>query len=403
MKKQSVKPNPPPKVVVSLKTDLKSGQAQLVGIFRFFGGEHLWNPVIITQSERSSLELLEKLREPDVAGAIISLPASPDVVKLVQKSSLSTVVLGLSGSEELKKRTENIVFVEIDHALLGGAAADFFLDQGRFRSFGFVGMRPEFTWSKQRGEAFARRLAKWGFDCHAFTPSSQATSLDGPAVLEVVEWIRTLKYPAGLLVANDFLARQILTACYQAEIEVPEDVAVLGVDNDEMLCSIAFPPLSSIEPDFEEAGYRAAELMDQMLKEKLSGTATALCGIKRIVSRSSTTSASPAGKLVQKATAFIQANACSGITAEDVATHLKVSRRLLDLRFRELQKTSVLSAIRENRINTAKKLLEDTDLPISSISEKCGYDNGNYMSALFKEETGLSMGDYRDLHRQGHP
>ena len=176
-------------------------------------------------------------------------------------------------------------------------------------------------------------------------------------------------------------------------------MAVLGVDNDELICENAHPRLSSVQPDFEEEGRLAAETLDVLMHGKKLAERTLLVGAKGIVQRESTAELSHAGQLVQKAVAYINRHALDGIVVNDVVRHLKCSRRLADLRFRELQGRTILDAITERRLDEVKHRLARTRDKIDAIASACGYRNPTYLKNLFKKRFGMSMSEWRNQNR----
>ena len=175
---------------------------------------------------------------------------------------------------------------------------------------------------------------------------------------------------------------------------------MLGINNDTLICENCHPKLSSLEPDFEREGYLAAETLDRMMADPVSlrpSPRTLYVGVKDIVRRDSTAESSPSGKLVQKAIAYIHRHALEGIGVADVVAHLQVSRRLADLRFHELQYTSIGEEITRVRLAEVKRLLRSTKDPIDSIAVKCGFRNPNYLKNLFRKRFSMSMREFRKM------
>ena len=177
-------------------------------------------------------------------------------------------------------------------------------------------------------------------------------------------------------------------------------MTVLGVDNDTLICENANPRLSSVQPDFEEEGRLAAETLDGMMRGKAPEKRILLVGVKGIVQRASTAEQSHAGRLVQKAVAYIDAHALEGIGVRDVVRHLKCSRRLADLRFRELQGRTILDAITERRLDEVKRRRSTTREKMDLIAAACGYANPTYLKNLFKKRYSMTMRDFRNLYQK---
>ena len=201
---------------------------------------------------------------------------------------------------------------------------------------------------------------------------------------------------AALLAANDHYAIQVLSICRARAIKVPRQISILGVDNDELLAENAVPSLSSIEPDFNEAGFCAAAEMDRLLRARKNPSGRKIiCGVKRLVERHSTTYLAPSAQLVANALAFIRRHAADGITPNDIARNLKVSRSLIELRMREVHGKSLAATLRERRLQLVKDLLRQTDRPIAKILSDCGYRNIRSAENIFTKTFGVSPRAWR--------
>ena len=213
----------------------------------------------------------------------------------------------------------------------------------------------------------------------------------------LVKWLKALPKPCGILAACDDRAFEVLDVCREAEIKVPAEIGILGVNNDPLLCENSDPKLSSIQPDFIGEGRLAAEILEAMMSggEIDSRKSVRLVGIRSVIHRESTVPQSEAGRFVQKVLAYISREAMKGIGVEDVARRFKVSRSLLELRFRELQGESVYEAMLRIRLDEVKRRLRQTNEPISEITAACGWENPAPPKALFKRRFGISMREYR--------
>jgi len=286
---------------------------------------------------------------------------------------------------KLSARTKNITFIRNSPEEIGRTAANFLMSLGRCHSYAFVHNPSVVEWSVGRYKAFKSTLRDHGLFCH------QIDDLDD---------IKLLEKPCGLLVANDDRAFDVITYCKNHHLKVPEDVSVLGINNDTLICDNCHPRLSSIQTDFEEEGYIAAKTLDKMMSRRSqsrqsTSDLTVFVGVKAVVARESTSVESPAGKMVQKALVFIRENYLKGIGVEDVVTHLGCSRRLADLRFREIQGTTIGETIISMRLDAVKKMLLSTNDSIEEIGRSCGYENPNYLKNLFRRRFEMSMSEFR--------
>ena len=376
------------KIFVALKMAGTAGQGKLAGIFRYleerYGESPPWGIQLVRTRGELASGAIQGAMEKGTDGFIVSIPDAEDSVSPLAGSSVPTVIMDIH-SEALEKRRDNIVFIRNSGEAIGAEAANFLMGQGIARSYAFLHSDPVTDWSRARFEMFKRTLNDAGLWCEElFDP----------------EQVARMKRPAAVLAANDDRAFELLKRLSAMRIKVPQSVAVVGVDNDALICENAHPRLSSIQPDFVEEGRLAAETLDSMMDGAAAGSRTFFVGVEKIVRRESTAEQSNAGRLVQKAVAYIDGHALDGISVKDVVRHLKCSRRLADLRFRELQGRSILEAITERRLDEVKRLLAGTRSTIDSIAASCGYGSPGYLKNLFKKRFGMSMREFRKRMRR---
>lgn len=371
------------KVFIALKMSVIAGQEKLAGIFKYlnerYAGDVPWEIQLIRTSGELTGEVVERAISDGTGGFIVSIPDARDAVVPLAGISTPTIVVDVH-CEALAKREKNIAFIRNSAPAIGSQAAHFLLRQGIARSYAFLHSRPVTDWSEARFMAFRNTLNDHGHWCHE---------------LFDCEEIAGLKLPAAVLAANDDYAFDLMKTLAARQIEIPEQVAVLGVDNDTLICENARPRLSSIQPDFRHEGHLAAEMLDRMMDGEEASSRTAVVGVNRIVQRESTAEQSHAGLLVQKALAYIDCHALDGIGVDDVVRHLKCSRRLADLRFRQLQGNSILQAIMEKRLDEVRRRLAGTREKIDSIAAACGFESPNYLKNLFKRRFAMSMSTFR--------
>jgi len=377
------------KVLIALKMAGIAGQEKLSGIFRYLGEDSPWETTILrTDSECTPARVRDALTD-GYNGFIFSIPEAVAAADVLAECDIPTIAMDIH-VPRLSARRANIAFIRNSGQLIGEAAADHLLSIGRCRSYAFLHKEGMPDWSTTRFKAFRERLNAHGLWCHEFTSC---------------EGLARLARPVGLFAAHDDTAYRTLAFCKAHHLRVPEDVMLLGTDNDTLICENANPRLSSVQPDFEQEGFLAAQTLDRMMEARRLGpsesssSTTLFVGVKRIVRRDSTAETSQAGKLVQKAVAYIRKNVIRGISVDDVARHLGCSRRLADLRFRELQGTTIGETIIALRLDTVRHLLATTRDSIDEISRACGYQNPNYLKNLFKKRFGLTMRDFRKHSR----
>ena len=371
------------KVFIALRAAGIAGQEKLKGIFRYLNERDVgWDITYIRQAIDFTPERIRKALKEGFDGYIISIPDTEKTAALLADSSVPTVVMDIH-DPSLAARRANIAFIRNSPEEIGRAAANHLVNIGRARSYAFVHNASLMEWSVSRCQAFSRTLKDYGLFCHQ---------------IHELEDIRLLERPAAIFAANDDRGYDLLEFCRRHRLAVPEEVMVLGINNDTLICENCRPRLSSIQPDFEQEGYLAATLLEEMMNGggKPSAPRTLYVGVKELVNRdSSATETTNAGKLVQKALAYIRRHYLDDIGVEDVVRHLGCSRRLADLRFRELQRTTIGETIISLRLEEVKRRLVCTRDPIEKISADCGYRNPNSLKNLFTRRFGMTMSAWR--------
>lgn len=362
-------------------------------------GRH-WDLRFVRHREDFSPDFVKSLSGSSVDGILYSFDTVPPVEAELARLNIPTVGLDVFDRSPLCGRTRNLAFVTGDCEAVGRVAASHLLDAGTFRSFAFVPDVRHAEWGSQRGHAFAAYLKGHGFRVATYRrPRGKVRD-----IAEIAAWLQRLPKPCGLFAAFDDRAMDVFDACHVAGLRIPLDVAIVGVDNDPLICEHMAPPLTSVQPDHVAEGRLAAEILDEMMcgSRAQRSMRSELCGVKQVAVRESTPSVSNAGRLVQRAVAYIQANAAKGIGVRDVVAHLGCSRRLADLRFRELQGDTILNAIKKVQMEEVCRLLRTTNLSTAVIAEKTGFSNARHLPERFKAMFGCSMGVYRSGHELHH-
>ena len=247
-------------------------------------------------------------------------------------------------------------------------------------------------WSQDRADGFAEEISRAKMPVDVFGAKSRQSSLTA--------WIRNLPKPCAIMTAWDTRAIEVAETAKKAGFDIPRQVAVLGVDNDDLLCNFTSPSISSIQPPHEENGFTAGKVLDQWIgRRRGQKPEFVLCSGEKIVQRESTAPLTPASHLILNALEFIHKNAATNLRVNDVIRHLKVSRRLADLRFKEFQGTSILEEITKARLEEVSKRLLTTKLPTSAIARSCGFENISYLGKLFRRKYGDTPQNWRKSHR----
>jgi len=337
-------------------------------------------------SERAELEHLIKWK-PD---GIIARDAK-DVVRLAGLNIPMFVAVAMNPPEPQR---HNII---ADNPAIGKMAAQHLLERG-FRHFGYCGF-DNMYWSVLRGESFAKTIAKAGYETRFYKqPKSQAARTWYREETILAEWLKRLPKPVGIMACNDDRGQHIAEACAIAKLDVPYEVAIIGVDNDDQVCDMSNPSLSSVALDVENASFSACSLLDKMMAGQKMPPQTVTVSPKRVVTRQSTNIVAVEDKLVSQALNYIHRNAKNLIQVDDVIKALDVSRRSLHDKFNKALRRSVYSEIKRVRIDLISQMLLETDMSISDIALNLGYDNTNHFARYFKQKTGISPIDYRKIH-----
>jgi len=278
-------------------------------------------------------------------------------------------------------------------------AADHLIGQG-LRHFAFAGFE-EAVWSLERREHFCRRLAERGFAASTcMTPLSARKSKRPRCEVTLVRWLMALPKPVGIMACNDEFARWLSELCRTHGLRVPDEVALIGVDNDELICELSDPPLSSVSFATEQAGYEAAELLDRLMRGGKSQTwYSILVHSSRVVARQSTDLLAVRDEEVAKALRFIRRNSHHLIQVNDVVDATLLSHRTLHNRFRRIVGRSLVQEINRRRAAHIAEMLVTTSDSIYRIARAIGYETAGHMSRFFRREMGATPREYR-LRRQ---
>lgn len=287
-----------------------------------------------------------------------------------------------------------------DDAAIGRVAAEHLMGR-HLRRFAFSGYLGS-SWSDRRMKGFMDHLLAAG------CPAPSCLQIERPDTLaewetvqqQLTVWLKELPKPIGLMASSDHHAQRILDACQRAEVVVPEDVAVIGVDNDEETCRLSDPPLTSVNLDSERVGYEGAKLLDKLMRGKARARHPDQILIPPLgaVSRQSTDVTAINDPLVASAARTIRERACQGLSVDEVVNELKISRSIFYQRFHDALGRSPHYEILRIQLERVKSLLTQTSLSLKEIAGMSGFSNPNYLNVAFKREMGMTPGEYRELH-----
>ena len=286
--------------------------------------------------------------------------------------------------------------VNSNHPAIGWMGAEHLLSLG-FKRLAFCGFpnSPTTLFSRERAEAFRERAEAAGAECDIYNGRHIHTKHWVELQKGLIRWLGKLEKPIGIMAASDLKARHLLEACRAAGLRVPEDVAVLSVDNDELLCEATRPSLSSIEQGARRAGYEAAALLDRILDGEKPKQLDYLIEPVDVVKRQSTEVLAVEDEEVLEAVRYIRNHIADGVRVTDVVNHVGVSQSTLLSKFKKELGHSIHYEIRIAQLNRAKQLIATTDMPLKLISYRCGFSHIQHMTNVFHEVTGESPGGYR--------
>ncbi len=288
--------------------------------------------------------------------------------------------------------------ISCDSLQIGAQAANFYLEKG-FTRFAFVGARRNVIWSRLRGEGFAQKLAERGFIAETFPTEDDPNALNLDSSKEekrLASWLKRLPDQTGLFAAMDARGKQIIDLCNAEAIDVPSQISVLSVDNDEFLCQMTNPPLSSIRLELEKAGYQAAFMLHRKMRGQEPETNWYRYGVKLIDERGSTDIVhNIQNPLVAQTLAYIKNHVSAPLSVASISRHFGISRRTLEKRFRNELGYTVFQAILQQRLKKLCRLLTETDVSLTELPELCGFTDDSYMGKVFRKYYGTTLLNFR--------
>ena len=376
-------------VALVIETSNEYARGLLRGILRYQQEHEKWTIDLPEQHRRADPP--RWLRTYSGHG-IIARIETKSIARAVQATQLPAV--DVSSARELS----TIPWVETDDRKIAQLAIQHFFEKG-FRHLAFCG-EGSFNWSRWRRDAFVAEAKKAGINALVFHVDDDSSGMTWPhARRRLMRWLAELPEPCGLMAAYDSLARRLIDLCIQASRRVPESIAILGVDDDPLLCQLATPPLSSIVPDSEGAGYAAAEQLDSIMSGKKIKRLDTLLPPLGIATRQSTDTFAVEDKDVSVSAHYILAHACDGIQVDDIVKQTQLTRRALETRFKKALGKTPHALIIETRLSKAERCLRETALTLEQIADRCGFEYPEYLSVLFKKHRNMTPGEYRQQHR----
>ena len=294
-------------------------------------------------------------------------------------------------------KIHGITNIITDSKAIGRMAAEHLLKSG-IKHFAYCGLDDK-PWSVERSESFSAHVVNAGYHANVYKPKSAPSTLTWEKEQnDLVEWLKTLPTPVGLMCCNDDRSQQVLQATKIAGLKVPDEVAIIGVDNDELICDLSDPPLSSVSVNFERAGYEGAAVLDQLMDGNQVDDRDIVIHASHIVSRLSTDITAISDPDVSNAVRYIRRHASDNICVNDVVEVVALSRRVLEKRFRDQLGTTILQEIRRVRTDKIAQMLIETNLSVSQIALSLGFNGNEHISRYFQREKNMSLLKYRKTY-----
>jgi len=291
---------------------------------------------------------------------------------------------------------EHIPTCITDEVVASRMVADHFLERG-FKHFAYCGPMHRPGYTDIFGQAFVDAIAESSTECHCFDEEKESSGpLDWDARLNLLgDWIMELPRPIAMLAFSSVGGRQIAEACRMRGLLIPDHVALMGGEHDELTCQITRPPLSSIDLSPQRVGWEAAALLARMFKGEAPPTETVRIPPARIITRQSTDTLAIDDPALVKALEFITENASNAISVSDVLESVPISRRVLEQRFQKYLGRSPATEIRRVRVEKAKRLLADSDRSMSAIATACGFEHPDVRTRVFRRQEGITPSTFR--------
>lgn len=374
-------------VALIVETSSTYGRDLLSGIVRFMRVHDEWSVF---------LEQRDLWKQPPTwlndwhGDGIISRATTPKLLDAVATTGVPLV-------EVTDRRGDvDLPHVRSDDADIGRVGAEHLIERG-FERFGFCGFRGE-AWSQRRETAFAETVQKSDqVKCERYNSTwhGRAARSWEDEQQAIVEWLESMTPPFAVMACNDIRGQHVIDACSKLDLVVPEQVAVIGVDNDELLCRVCSPPLSSVIPNAETVGFRAAEMLSRFMNGESPDDRFQLIEPIGVATRQSTDVVAIEDREVASALHYIRAHACRGLTVDEVVANCSVSRSTLERQVRKYLDRTPQEEIRHVQVNRVKELLLTTDLSAEKIAGFCGFEHPEYLHVVFKRVTGITPGEFR--------
>lgn len=303
-------------------------------------------------------------------------------------------IVGFGSYSEKTEGALPFPIVSSNQAEVGRMAARYFINKGH-RHFAFCGGVETAQWCHERKDGFQAELAKHGFTCDLYQPEAGSAASMPSAIVSLGGWLESLPKPVGVFVFFDGWARWVLDACVLQGLQVPQEVSVLGVDNDRWLCDLSQPSLSSIDANVETAGYAAADILSKLMSGQSSPSRVTYIDPAKVEERDSSDYLAIDDARVAVAIRYIKEHACDPILPADVLKVTGMSNSTAYRKFMKALGRSIHDEIQRVQIERVQHLLTSTNLSVTDAALQAGFQNMRYLTKVFRDVTGLTPTEYR--------
>jgi len=375
------------KVILLLESSREYGRQLQLGITRY---SYFNGPWTFYREPGGRDRALPQLKDWGANG-IIAHAKNAAAAHKIMDTGIPAIVKGF--------KVEGCPLLDADNRAIGIMGAEHLIDCG-FRSFAYCGY-DDLYWSLEREKAFIERIEQEAFDVLLYQqPRSRRQRSWDRELAHMAQWLELLPKPVGLMTCVDDRSQHVLHACKMVGLDVPADVAIIGVDNDELICSLANPQLSSVSLAAQRAGYETAGLLDRLMAGEEVDNPVVITQATHVVTRQSTDVMAMDDRMVAKALQYIRSHATDAIQIADVIKAVPISRRALQKRFQAVLGRTILDEIRHTRVGMVAQMLTETNLSVAQIALTCGYPGIDHISRSFGNIKHMSPLAYRKRYGQ---
>ncbi len=380
------------RIIIAIRLDVSNWRIFFEGFLSFANRRGDWDIRLLSESGDLTAEAIEEAERDGVDGILLGGGKRVDLDRLVR----SPIPLAVCDDyPELRARRTDIVRTITDSWAIGAMGLRHLMVRGRRATYAFVRGGSCMDWALLRQKAFIKAAQDAGVPCVAYSPPPD-TGL-GENVLALRDWLVSLPMPIAVMALDDRLAAQVIAACRAGGLGIPDEVSVLGVDNDHIIVDNTRPSLSSVMIDDAGSGYRVAAELDRLIraKDRPSPEITVLQRPLRVVARESTRHVAMGDILARRIAEYIDTHVSGRLEVADVVRDFGCSRRYAEQSFRKARKQTIHDYIVQRRVEEVKRRLDQRGVSIAEIAEECGFGSQSQLARLFRRETGHSPLEWR--------